>query len=33
VSLWEFREGDRRIGLRMLIAPADAWIQRPRDGG
>jgi hypothetical protein len=30
VSLWEFREGDRRIGLRVLLAPADAWIQEPR---
>jgi hypothetical protein len=31
VSLWEFRglEGDR-IGLRILVAPADAWIQEPR---
>ena len=30
VSLWEFREGERRIGLRVLLAPADAWIQEPR---
>lgn len=30
VSLWEFREGGRRVGLRVLIAPADAWIGRPR---
>jgi len=31
VSLWEFRgEGGRRIGLRVLIAPPDAWIQEPR---
>jgi hypothetical protein len=31
VSLWEFRDENRvRIGLRMLIAPADAWIQEPR---
>jgi hypothetical protein len=30
VSLWEFRDADRRVGLRILIAPADAWIQRPR---
>ena len=31
VSLWEFRglEGDR-IGLRVLLAPADAWIGLPR---
>ncbi len=31
VSLWEFRGADRsRIGLRVLVAPADAWIQEPR---
>jgi hypothetical protein len=30
VSLWEFREEGRRVGLRVLVAPADAWIQRPR---
>jgi HIRAN domain len=30
VSLWEYREADRRIGLRILIVPADAWVQRPR---
>ena len=30
VSLWEFREGDRRVGLRILLAPPDAWIQEPR---
>jgi hypothetical protein len=31
VALWEFRgEDGERIGLRMLIAPADAWIQEPR---
>ena len=30
-SLWEFRDEDgRRIGLRVLIAPGDAWIQEPR---
>ncbi|HZC75533.1 MAG TPA: HIRAN domain-containing protein [Gaiellaceae bacterium] len=31
VSIWEFR-GDEgaRIGLRVLVAPADAWIQDPR---
>ena len=31
VSLWEFR-GDEghRIGLRVLLAPAGAWIQEPR---
>src|ERR1700758_1818428 len=30
VSLWEFRGDEgRRIGLRVLVAPADAWIQEP----
>jgi HIRAN domain len=29
LSLWEFREEGRRVGLRVLIAPADAWIGRP----
>jgi HIRAN domain len=30
VSLWEFREEGQRIGLRVLIAPVEAWIQEPR---
>ena len=31
MSLWEFRGDDgERIGLRLLIVPADAWIQEPR---
>ena len=30
VSLWEFREEGRRVGLRVLLAPADAWVQVPR---
>jgi hypothetical protein len=31
VSLWELRdEAGTRVGLRVLIAPADAWIQEPR---
>jgi HIRAN domain len=31
VSLWEFRgEDGSRIGLRVLVAPAEAWIQEPR---
>ena len=31
LSLWEFLDDDgRRIGLRVLLAPADAWIQEPR---
>jgi len=31
IALWEFRgaEGER-IGLRVLLAPADAWVQEPR---
>ena len=31
LSLWEFLDDDkRRIGLRVLLVPADAWIQEPR---
>ena len=31
LALWEFRSEDgQRIGLRVLIAPSDAWIQEPR---
>ena len=31
LALWEFRDDDgQRIGLRVLLAPADAWIQEPR---
>ena len=31
VSLWEFRdENGRRVGLRVLIVPADAWVGTPR---
>jgi hypothetical protein len=31
VSLWEFRgDAGRRIGLRILLVPADAWVQEPR---
>ena len=30
VSLWEWREADRRVGLRMLIAPPTVWIGRSR---
>jgi hypothetical protein len=30
VALWEFVEEERRIGLRVLIAPKDAWIGQPR---
>ena len=30
VSLREFSEGGRRAGLRVLLAPRDAWIGLPR---
>jgi hypothetical protein len=30
VSLWEFVEDGRRGGLRVLLAPRDAWIGTPR---
>jgi len=31
ISLWEFRgDGGGRTGLRLLLAPADAWVQEPR---
>jgi HIRAN domain-containing protein len=30
VSLLEFFEGAQRIGLRVLLAPKDAWIGAPR---
>jgi hypothetical protein len=31
VSLWEFRGDDgRRIGLRVLLVSAGAWVQEPR---
>jgi hypothetical protein len=30
VALWEFVEEGRRVGLRVLIAPKDAWVGRPR---
>jgi HIRAN domain-containing protein len=30
VSLWEFRGRDGRGGLRVLLAPRDAWIGLPR---
>ena len=30
VSLWEWREAGRRVGLRMLVAPPSVWIGRPR---
>ena len=30
MSLWEFRGDDgRRVGLRVLIVPADAWLPDP----
>jgi HIRAN domain len=30
VSLLEFFEGEQRVGLRVLLAPRDAWIGAPR---
>jgi hypothetical protein len=30
VSLREFHEGEQRAGLRVLLAPRDAWIGTPR---
>ena len=30
VSLWEYREGGRRIDLRVLLVPHDAWVPEPR---
>ena len=30
ISLLEFVEGKQRIGLRVLLAPKDAWIGVPR---
>ena len=29
VSLWEFNEAGQRGGLRVLLAPRDAWIGSP----
>jgi len=31
VSLLEFFEDGRRVGLRVLLAPRDAWIGMPRE--
>ena len=30
ISLWEWREGERRVGLRVLVAPPAVWIGTPR---
>jgi hypothetical protein len=30
VALHEFFEDERRVGLRVLLAPRDAWIGAPR---
>jgi HIRAN domain len=30
LSLWEWREEGRRVGLRVLVAPPGAWIGVPR---
>jgi hypothetical protein len=31
VTLWEWREAGRRVGLRILVAPPTVWIGRPRE--
>jgi hypothetical protein len=28
LALWEWREGGRRVGLRVLVAPPDVWLPR-----
>jgi hypothetical protein len=30
VSLWEWRDGERRVGLRVLVATPEVWIGSPR---
>jgi hypothetical protein len=30
VSLWEWREGELRVGLRVLVATPEVWIGTPR---
>jgi hypothetical protein len=30
LALWEWREDDRRVGLRIILAPPSVWIGRPR---
>jgi hypothetical protein len=30
LSLWEWREDDRRVGLRIILASPAVWIGRPR---
>jgi hypothetical protein len=30
LSLWEFFEDGKRLGLRVLLAPTDSWIGSPR---
>ena len=30
IALRDFVEGERRLGLRVLLAPRDAWIGTPR---
>ena len=30
LALWEWRDGDRRVGLRVLLAPPSVWLGRPR---
>jgi HIRAN domain len=30
LSLWEWRESGRRVGLRVLVASPEVWIGKPR---
>jgi hypothetical protein len=30
LALWEWREAERRVGLRILVAPPAVWIAKPR---
>jgi hypothetical protein len=30
LSLWEWCDGDTRVGLRIIVAPPTVWIGRPR---
>jgi hypothetical protein len=32
LSLWEWRDQDRRVGLRIIVAPPSVWIGKPRAG-
>jgi len=30
LALWEWRDDDRRVGLRVIVAPPSVWLGRPR---